>query len=100
MSEPKPPAAAAPAASAPAVPGQAGATSSIADQIRLREQKAGLLRQKGGHPYGNAVAVPHGSGLVHARHGGQEAPELEAQHTETFGTELLDIPLSRWPATR
>ena len=69
-------------ATAPAA--QAGHTSSIADQIRLREQKGEALRQKGGHPYGNAVAVTHQTGALLARHAGDDAAKLEAAHTETY----------------
>ena len=47
---------------------QAGTTSSIEDQIRLREQKAQMLREKGAHPYGNGVAVSHTTGFVRIRH--------------------------------
>ena len=36
-----------------------GQTSSIEDQIRLREEKARSLRSRGAHPYGNGVSVPH-----------------------------------------
>jgi lysyl-tRNA synthetase class 2 len=60
-------------------------TSSIEDQIRLREQKAQALRTAGSHPYGNGVVVPHTSGFVRTRHGGDDAPALEAQHTEPYG---------------
>lgn len=69
-----------PAAPAP----EAGKTSSIADQIRLRESKAAQLREKGGHPYGNGVAVAHTTGAVRAAHGGQDAPALEAAHTPAY----------------
>src|ERR1700737_1817337 len=55
----------------------AGATSSIEDQIRLRERKAAELRDRGAHPYGNGVAVPHTTGLVRARHGAQGAAALD-----------------------
>ena len=60
-------------------------TSSIADQIRLREQKAETLRARGGHPYGSGVAVTIQTGVLKARHGGHDAPHLEANHTETYG---------------
>ena len=69
---------------APAPAAQAGHTSSISDQIRLREQKGETLRQKGGHPYGNAVAVTHQTGALLLRHAGDDAPKLEAVHTETY----------------
>ena len=70
-------------ANAPAV-SQAGHTSSIADQIRLREQKAQTLRQRGGHPYGNGVQVSHQTGAILARHQGDDALALEASHSETY----------------
>ena len=72
-----------PAAGANGVPGTT--TSSIADQIRLREEKAGLLRKLGAHPYGNGVAVPHTTQTVREKHGAQDAPSLEATHTEAYG---------------
>ena len=62
----------------------AGTTSSIEDQIRLREQKARDLREKGGHPYGNGVAVPHTTATVRARHGEDKAEALEATHSEPY----------------
>ena len=42
-----------------------GATSSIEDQIRLREEKARDLRERGQHPYGNEVQV--GATAKHVR---------------------------------
>ncbi|MFN2550274.1 MAG: lysine--tRNA ligase [Myxococcales bacterium] len=62
-----------------------GATSSIEDQIRLREQKAQQLREKGAHPYGNGVVVPHTTGFVRTRHSSDDAAALEAEHTEPYG---------------
>src|SRR4051812_33404002 len=62
-----------------------GATSSIEDQIRLREQKADALREKGAHPYGNGVVVPHTTGFVRARHAADDAAALDAQPTEPYG---------------
>ena len=64
---------------------QPGATSSIDDQIRLREQKAQELRQKGAHPYGNGVAVPHTTGYVRTCHASDDAAALEANHTDAYG---------------
>src|SRR5206468_12439567 len=52
---------------------QPGATSSIEDQIRLREQKADQIREKGAHPYGNGVEVPHTTEIVRARHANDDA---------------------------
>ena len=63
---------------------QAGATSSIEDQIRLREQKAEELREKGAHPYGNDVRVPHTTAFVRARHADDDAAALEANPTEAY----------------
>ena len=63
---------------------QPGATSSIEDQIRLREQKAGALREKGAHPWGNGVAVPHTTAFVRTRHASADAAALEANHTEPY----------------
>ena len=62
----------------------AGATSSIEDQIRLRERKAAELRDRGAHPYGNGVAVPHTTGLVRERHGAQDAAALEADPSQAY----------------
>src|SRR5438105_15140888 len=64
---------------------QPGATSSIEDQIRLREQKADELRKQGAHPYGNGVAVPHTTGFVRTRHASDDAAALEANLTEPYG---------------
>ncbi len=61
---------------------QPGATSSIEDQIRLREQKAEALRSLGAHPYGNGVVVPHTTGFVRTRHARDDAAALEAEQTE------------------
>jgi lysyl-tRNA synthetase class 2 len=62
----------------------AGATSSIEDQIRLREGKAAELRDRGAHPYGNGVAVPHTTGLVRERHAAQDAAALEADPSQAY----------------
>src|SRR6202048_4383477 len=62
----------------------AGATSSIEDQIRLRERKAAELRDRGAHPSGNGVAVPHTAGLVRERHGAQDAAALEAAPSQAY----------------
>src|SRR5258708_35062709 len=63
---------------------QPGATSSIEDQIRLREQKADQLREKGAHPYGNGVQVPHTTAFVRARHAADDAKALETNPTEPY----------------
>src|SRR5256885_5321830 len=64
---------------------QAGATSSIEDQIRLREQKADLLREKGVQPYGNGIIVPHTTGFVRIRHADDDAAQLEEDQSEPYG---------------
>ena len=64
---------------------QPGATSSIEDQIRLREQKASDLREKGAHPYGNGVQVPHTTGFVRIRHADDDAARLEQDQSEPYG---------------
>ncbi|HET7784335.1 MAG TPA: lysine--tRNA ligase [Myxococcales bacterium] len=64
---------------------QPGATSSIEDQIRLREGKARELREKGGHPYGNGVVVPHTTGFVRMRHADDDAARLEQDQSEPYG---------------
>src|SRR5256714_3771307 len=64
---------------------QAGATSSIEDQIRLREQKADLLREKGVQPYGNGIVVPHTTGFVRIRHADDDAAQLEEDQSEPYG---------------
>ena len=64
---------------------QPGATSSIEDQIRLREEKAEALREKGADPYGNGVVVPHTTGFVRSRHATDDAAALEANPTEPYG---------------
>ncbi len=61
-----------------------GQTSSIEDQIRLREEKAQTLRSRGAHPYGNGVAVPHTTAFVRSRHDGDDAAALEAMATEPY----------------
>jgi lysyl-tRNA synthetase class 2 len=64
---------------------QAGATSSIDDQIRLREQKAAELREKGNHPWGNGVSVPHTTAFVRMRHADDDAARLEQDQSEPYG---------------
>jgi lysyl-tRNA synthetase class 2 len=64
---------------------QAGATSSIEDQIRLREQKAAELREKGSHPWGNGVSVPHTTAFVRMRHADDDAARLEQDQSEPYG---------------
>jgi len=64
---------------------QPSATSSIEDQIRLREQKAQALREKGIHPYGNGVLVPHTTGFVRIRHEDDDAARLEEDQSEPYG---------------
>src|SRR5438132_4158242 len=64
---------------------QAGATSSIEDQIRLREQKAALLRERGVHPYGNGVVVPYTTEFVRVRHCDDDAAHLEEDQSEPYG---------------
>jgi len=64
---------------------QAGTTSSIEDQIRLREQKAQMLREKGAHPYGNGVAVSHTTGFVRMRHADDDSKRLEEDQSEPYG---------------
>ena len=64
---------------------QAGATSSIEDQIRLREQKAAQLRETGTHPYGNRVVVPHTTAFVRMRHADDDAKRLEEDQSEPYG---------------
>src|SRR2546425_12700638 len=64
---------------------QAGTTSSIEDQIRLREQKAQMLREKGSHPYGNGVAVSHTTGFVRMRHADDDSKRLGEDQSEPYG---------------
>jgi lysyl-tRNA synthetase class 2 len=64
---------------------ETGTTSSIEDQIRLREEKARALRAAGADPYGNGVRVPHTTGFVRTRHQSDDAAALEAQPTEAYG---------------
>src|SRR5690349_10764059 len=64
---------------------QPGATSSIEDQIRLREDKASTLREKGSSPYGNGVQVPHTTGFVRMRHADDDGKKLEQDQSEPYG---------------
>src|SRR5690349_22352042 len=64
---------------------QPSATSSIEDQIRLREQKAQMLREKGNDPYGNGVAATHTTGFVRTRHEDDDAQQLEQDQSEPYG---------------
>jgi lysyl-tRNA synthetase class 2 len=64
---------------------QPGATSSIEDQIRLREDKANTLREKGSSPYGNGVQVPHTTGFVRMRHADDDGKKLEQDQSEPYG---------------
>src|SRR5439155_1610213 len=68
---------------------QAGTTSSIEDQIRLREQKAQMLREKGSHPYGNGVAVSHTTGFVRMRHADDDCTSLEVREIFRRRTNLI-----------
>src|SRR5882672_4587595 len=61
-----------------------GATSSIEDQIRLREEKARDLRARGQHPYGNAVQVGATAEHVKEVHGGDSAEALEKEYTPPY----------------
>src|SRR5438132_7959027 len=62
----------------------AGATSSIEDQIRLREEKAEELRKLGLHPYGNAVHVGTTAAHVKEVHGADTAEALEKEPTPPY----------------
>jgi lysyl-tRNA synthetase class 2 len=73
-----------PAPNAPPAPGTPGHTSSIHDQIRLREQKAEELRKRGGHPYASGVVASHGTAAIKAAHAEAKAEELEAAHSATY----------------
>jgi len=61
-----------------------GATSSIEDQIRLREEKARDLRARGQHPYGNDAQVGTTTEHVREVHGADTAEELEKEHTPAY----------------
>src|SRR5438093_1961222 len=61
-----------------------GATSSIEDQIRLREEKARDLRERGQHPYGNEVQVGATAEHVKEVHGADGAEALEKEHTPPY----------------
>src|SRR5438270_4390126 len=60
------------------------ATSSIHDQIRLREAKAAELKKRGVDPWGHGTKVEHCTSLVRERHASQSAEELEAQPTGPY----------------
>src|SRR5918911_1348938 len=61
-----------------------GATSSIEDQIRLREEKARSLRERGLHPYGNDVQVTTTTAHVREVHSADTAEQLEKEHSPTY----------------
>ena len=61
-----------------------GATSSIEDQIRLREEKARDLLARGQHPYGNAVQVGSTTEHVKEVHAGDSAEALEKEPTPPY----------------
>src|SRR5919198_627136 len=61
-----------------------GATSSIEDQIRLREEKARALRERGLHPYGNDVQVTATTAHVRDVHAPDTAEQLEKEHSPTY----------------
>ena len=61
-----------------------GATSSIEDQIRLREEKARALRERGLHPYGNKVEVTTTTAHVREVHAADSAEQLEKEHSPTY----------------
>src|SRR5581483_11246372 len=47
--------------------------------------KARQLRDKGTHPYGNGVAVPHTTEFVRMRHADDDAAMLEQDQSEPYG---------------
>ncbi len=59
-------------------------TSSIDDQIRLREGKAVDLRTKGIDPWGNGVQVSHSTAAIKERHAAQDAAALEADQGQLY----------------
>src|SRR5712691_948783 len=61
-----------------------GATSSIEDQVRLREEKARDLRARGQHPYGNDVQVGTTTEHVREVHGADSAEALEKEYTPPY----------------
>ena len=61
-----------------------GATSSIEDQIRLREDKARELRARGQHPYANDVQVASTTAHLREVHGGDSAEDLEKEHSPPY----------------
>src|SRR5438132_4450421 len=61
-----------------------GTTSSIEDQIRLREEKARELRARGLHPYGNDVHVGTTTEHVREVHGTDSAEALEKERTPAY----------------
>jgi lysyl-tRNA synthetase class 2 len=61
-----------------------GTTSSIEDQIRLREEKARTLRERGLHPYGNDVQVTTTTAHVREVHAADSAEQLEKEHTPSY----------------
>jgi lysyl-tRNA synthetase class 2 len=67
-----------------AAPPSQQTTSSIEDQIRLREGKAAQLKSRGVDPWGNGTRVEHCTRLVRERHADQKPEELEAQHTPAY----------------
>ena len=69
----------------PAAAPPSNTTSSIEDQIRLREEKARNLQGKGVDPWGNGTKVEQQTSLVRERHLDQKPEELEAQHTPAYG---------------
>src|SRR5258705_2248560 len=64
---------------------QAGTTREIEDEVRLREQTAQMLREKGALPYGNGVAVSHTTGFVRMRHADDGSKRLEEDQSEPYG---------------
>ena len=62
----------------PAATPPSNTTSSIEDQIRLREGKASDLRSKGVDPWGNGTKVENGEGMrFHPNQYGHAAIALE-----------------------
>src|SRR5215470_2179692 len=61
-----------------------GATSSIEDQIRLREEKARELKSRGQDPYGNQVQVGATAEHVKDVHGADSAEALEKEPTPPY----------------
>ncbi len=67
-------------------------TSSDEAQVGLRREKAGRLQERGIHPFGNGMPVPHTSADIRRAHGEQDAAQLSGERpTYTISGRVTEL---------